>query len=220
MRVAHLLDNIGERPVLWWSGGLESTLLLAMLRENGQEFDIVQMREGWTRTQKKKSDELIIKWNLKVFSFPPSNVTLVGNLTAVMDYAGTPMLKDVIEGTQCLADIGKHTMHQMPFQWDCHIVGSREEDRHFDRQIVFAERWDNFYAPLFKWTRDEVKEALRERGLDDTDADEQSDTGNLSACHNCVKGTGQVWCPADKKYIDSVVWNPDDNLQQFLARWN
>lgn len=216
-----MFDNIGKKPVLWWSGGLESTLLLAMLKETGKQFDIVQMREGWTRTQKKQSDELIIKWNLKVFSLPPRSVTLAGDLTAILNYAGVPMLRDVLEGTQCLAEIGKHRMMQLPFEWDCHIVGSRESDRHFNKPIVFQDRWtvenNNFYAPLFKWTRGKVKQELGKRGLSNADATDDTDTGNLFACHNCVKGIGKVWCPADNKYIDSVVWDRDANLQQFLG---
>jgi len=68
----------GKRAVLWWSGGADSTLILALLREQPINFDILQVRYAWSKEQKRYSDDLIREWDLKVFDYPPANVSFIG----------------------------------------------------------------------------------------------------------------------------------------------
>jgi len=223
-----MFENLksAKRAVLWWGSGLDSTLLLAMLREQPIDFDIVQIRSGWTKNQRKRADDLILKWNLKVLSYAPSSVSFIGQdneLSAVFEFAvggGTiPMLRDVIPGTQCVADIDPLRLHHPPIKWDLQIVGSRKDDTHYAGAVVPSKSWKvgdtTFYAPLYSWDRQSVKAELRKRGIDDTEVDDDMDTGNLSVCHNCIKGEGQVFCPKANEMIDSVKWNRDENLASF-----
>ena len=127
-----------DSTVLWWSGGLESTLLLALLRQQPHHFDIVQMRDLWTKGQRKKSDDLIKEWKLKVFILPSANKFFIGQgdeITLVDEYpvgnSTIPMLRDVVEGTQCLGDMDKFRAPYAPINWDLHIVGSRKDDTHY-----------------------------------------------------------------------------------------
>lgn len=216
-----------DSTVLWWSGGLESTLLLALLRQQPHHFDIVQMRDLWTKGQRKKSDDLIKEWKLKVFILPSANKFFIGQgdeITLVDEYpvgnSTIPMLRDVVEGTQCLGDMDKFRAPYAPIKWDLHIVGSRKDDTHYaGGQNVQGERWkvggEEFYAPLYHWTREEVIEKSIELGLN-LDGD---DTGNIEACSNCLKDVDRVWCPKLGQEIDTIKWDKADNLDYYRSKY-
>jgi len=218
-----------KRIVLWYSGGLDSTLLLAILRDSERYFDIYQQgRECWTKEQKQKSDALIKQWNLKVYSHPPQAVSFIGegeHISVVTEYGvggvTYPLVADVIKGTQCIADLATFQLEQEIIAHDLHIVGSRKDDTHWsiNKPPIPGEWWNmgtaTFYAPLYDWTRDEVKAALRERGLDDSEATDEQDTGSLQFCRNCLRETGKAWCPAENKYIDGMGQHLAANLHSF-----
>lgn len=224
----------GKNVALFWSGGMDSTLLLAMLRESSPvEFSIVQFREYWTREQAKRVDARIRDWNLKVFSYPAKRVSFIGNddeISAVFEVTVgndvMPVVADLIEGDRCILTLAEMTMPTAPFQFDIAVVGSRKDDSHWslNSSPVPAEKWEQngmkFYAPLYEWSREDVKRELRTRGLDDTEADEQSDTGNISLCDRCVKGTGEVFCPRENKFIPSVAWDRKANLSNFQQAYS
>lgn len=217
--------------VLWWSGGNDSTLLLAKLRDQPRDFAIYTFRQLWTKEQARKSDELIKRWNLKVFSFPAASVNFIGKgneLSAVFEMAvgtgRTPIVADLIDGDKCILTTSDIRMAHEPFKFDVHIVGSRGTDSHYSLdKFVPGERWTQndveFWAPLYDYTREAVKRELRARKLDDSEADEREDTGNISICHRCIKSTEPVFCPKEGKTIDSVTWDRDLNLSQFRANY-
>ena len=216
----------GKKPVLFWSGGLDSTLLLARLRKQPYPFDIVQIRDFWTKEQLKRADSLIKKWNLQVFSYPAAAVSLIGqgdDLTAVFEYAvGTariPMLRDVIKGERCIAELQGMTMQMPPMDWNLFLVGSRRDDKHYAMdKVIPSESWQiggvEFYAPLFEMTRAEVIAELKMRGLDADEVDEQVDGGNLALCSNCLNGV-DAFCPKENKVIPPVDWSRERNLENF-----
>lgn len=217
--------------VLWFSSGLDSTLLLAMLREQGINFDIYQQgREFWTKAQKRKADALIQKWDLKVYSYPAQVVSFIGQddeISAVFEYGvgqrTFPLVRDLVEGTRCIADLAQFSLDQEPIKHDLHILGSRAFDTHWSvTKPPIPSRWwqtgtATFYAPLYFKTRTWVKRELRKRGLADTEATEQENTANLSVCKNCIAGTGKVYCPSELKEIDNIIWNRSQNLNNFRA---
>lgn len=213
--------------VLWWSSGLDSTLLLAKLRDQPVDFAIYTFRQFWTKEQAKKADALIKKWNLKVFSFPAASVNFIGQkdeFSAVFEMpigtGRTPIIMDLIDGDRCLLSLPEMQMPSQPFSFDVHIVGSRHYDKHYSLQnVVPSERWQangvEYWAPLFDYSREAVTRELRARGLDDTEADDDTDSNSLKVCHRCIKGTEQVLCPLQGQIIDSVVWDRDYNLSKF-----
>jgi len=218
----------GKRPALLWSGGLDSTLILAMLREQEYVCDIVQQgREWWTKEQKKWVDKLIHKWNLKVFSYPPIQSYLIGqdsDISIVSEYAvgrgRIPIITDVVQGDNCLADIAGQHLYQSPILWDMFLVGSRKDDTHWAKETVVPnETWQiadvEFYAPLYNYTRQDVIDGLKERGLDATEVPDELNTGNYLGCTNCLKGTEDVWCPKDSRMIPVIQWNAGENLKLF-----
>lgn len=233
-RLKKSLTNIGSRPVLLWSGGLDSTLILAVMKDIGAKFDIFQAREMWTRAQKRKIDNLIKHWDLQVYSYPMTRANFIGQgkeISAVFEYAignlSFPHIRDVIEGDSCIAELAElERAAQPPIIWDLHIIGTRQNDNHYavgNNQMIPSARFEiegtKFFAPLFDWTRSEVKEALAFYGLDNVDVSEAEDTGNISLCSKCLHGE-QVFCPKEQKLIESVDWNAESNLQAFRQTFN
>lgn len=204
----------GTAPVLYFSGGKESTLLLSMLREQPVEFGIVtQGREWWTKEQREHLDNLIIDWKLKVFSYPPVSSHLQGNSLVsyyAMGDSVMPIVRDFVgEGERCLADLDKHRMNSTPFGWDIYIFGSRKDDSHplMDNLMPVSE-WKigntTFWNPLYEWTREQVEQELDKRGLN-FEVTERTDTGNLvDFCRRCVLGKGEVFCPAEQRMIPVI----------------
>jgi len=220
-------------PVLLWSGGMDSTLILALLREANIPVDIVTFgREFWTKEQKYQADSLIKEWGLKVFSYPPRQTSFIGDgkeISLVREYsfigAMIPLVSDVIDGTRCIADLDAHKAYAPPFQWDLVLTGSRKDDSHYAfSEVIPAETWKigetTFYAPLYDWTRDEVKAELSRRGMDADEVDEREDTGNVSLCHLCLDTTKEtVFCPKEHTTIPTVKWSPNTNLAAFRAAY-
>ena len=214
---------------LLWSGGNDSTLILAMLREQSQDFAIVQYRQFWTKEQAKKVDNLIKKLDLKVFSWPMASSTMMGQgdeLSIAFELAlgngMLPIVQDIVEGTRCLHESGVMTMTKVPFQFDVCFVGSRKEDTHYSlSNVVPAKEWEqngiHFIAPLYDYTREQVKAELRARGFDDTDATDVEDTGHAIFCTKCVRPskTGFVECPKSQTEIPVIDWSPEGNLKIF-----
>jgi len=217
-----------QKPVLFWSGGLDSTVLLTILRQHSpKEFDIFQSRDMWTKEQCEYSDRLITKLDLKVFSFPPQDVHFIGQndeLTAIFDYAtGVPMLKDVVEGKQCIADLPTRRMDYVPFNWDLHIVGSRSEDRHyiFPESVIPSKEWESngnkFYAPLFDLSKADILKLAQEYEVEIPTV-----PMDFEICSACLKpnDTGKVMCPKEKVEIPVIDWSPAENLRLLRNRMN
>jgi len=226
-----MFDNI-TNPVLLWSAGLDSTLILAMLREQDIPVDIVQFgREMWTREQKQRADALIRKWNLKVFSYPPARISFIGDdeqISLVREYsfmgATIPLISDVIDGDRCIAELDGYKAFAPPFKWRTVIVGSRKDDTHysFPENVVPAERWTvgetEFYAPLYEKSRDWVKAELAKRGLDTSEVSDNADSGNISLCTKCLHGV-ETFCPLENSMIPAVQWDRTANLQAFRSAY-
>lgn len=226
-----LLNNY-RSPVLCWSAGLDSTLLLAMLIEDDKRVDVVQLgREFWTKEQKKRADELIKKWDLKVLSYPPIRTSFIGNddqISLVREYAFIdavmPMVSDVIEGTRCIADLDSYKAYAPPATWDLVLVGSRSDDRHyaFPKQVIPSEKWTlgqtTFYAPFYDKTREWVKNELQSRGLPCEEVSDEADSGNISLCTKCLNGV-EVLCPKENSIIPPVQWDRSQNLAAFQTAY-
>lgn len=216
---------------LLWSAGLDSTLLLAMLLEAGEEFTIIQFRDGWNKAQRARADKVIMERNLQVFSYPASYLTVMGDdeqKSVVFDMAvgGTtiPVVRDLIDGDGCLAELDGLTMHQAPTEFDKYYVGTRREDRHYTLPPFEHDTWQvgraTFVAPLFDLTRDEVITLANHYKIDTTPVDETADSNDIHLCHNCLKAVeGEVYCPQAGHAIPAMGGNLQLNLTEFRKRF-
>jgi 3'-phosphoadenosine 5'-phosphosulfate sulfotransferase (PAPS reductase)/FAD synthetase len=235
-----LLCVAEKQPVaLWLSGGKDSLLLLLVALSARLPFSILRFDDGWTREQKRIVGNLIEKHKLQVFSYRPLAATVIGNsageVTLVCDYAvtakGDPIavLRDFVDEpgnfSRCAFDLKleKSTNTPPPVLFRTHLLGSKKGEKHYafaqSRDVVNLPSWKigtaNFHAPLYDLTDSDVIALLAELGVNYTEPPPHLNTGNLPLCHECLKGTGKVFCPKEKKEIDSHEWNP----QQQLANW-
>ncbi len=168
-----------------------------------------------------------------MLSYPPSRASFIGDgkqISLVREYAfmgvTMPMVSDLVEGTRCIADLDSHRASAPPFKWDCVIVGSRQDDRHyaFPNQVIPSEMWTigetTFYAPLYNLTREEVKFELEDRGLDAREVEDIADSGNVALCHLCLDTTkDSVMCPKEHSIIPTVQWSGTANLAAFQSAY-
>lgn len=216
---------------LLWSSGLDSTLLLVMLQEAGEDFTIIQFRDGWNKAQKARADKVIMERNLKVFSYPASYLTVMGdeNQKSVafdMSVGGAtiPVVRDLIDGDGCLAELAGLTMQQAPTEFDQYYVGTRREDRHYTLPPFEHDTWKvgraTFVAPLFDLTRDEVVTLANHYGINTSPVNETADSNDIHLCHECLKKTeGEVYCPQKQGMIPAMGDNLALNLTEFRKRF-
>lgn len=234
--VVNITVNGFTAVCLWFSGGSDSRLLLEVMREIGKPFAILRFEEGLSSAQRQTINKTIIEESLQVYSYPPAVMMLIGddtNISLVSFYNvsgpnSAKVIRDLVDGTDCYFDVVPETtpVWGAPQEFPAHVWGSRFDDKHWalpDGMIASSD-WliggRYFVAPLADWTREEVVEALAVYGVEWQEVPEVLDTGNIVACHACLKGEGRVFCPKVGEEIDSVVWPRQENLALFQSTFS
>lgn len=232
LRVA-LAEHAGA-VALYFSGGSDSLLLLHMMLDMKQPFSIICFDHMMTKVQRRYIDSIIQAHDLRVFSYRPSNAYLVGDgerVSFVEEYAMLgaglmPFIKDVAhDETRCaVTDVEVKAWHEghAPVGFKLNIFGTRKSDRHYATGKAWPQgpEWAvgpfHYLAPLWDWTRKDVKAALKEYGA----AWPKLDTGTLPMCLTCLcpKTTGQVLCPKIQDWIDPIDWDPNAMLKEFREK--
>lgn len=216
---------------LWYSGGSDSRLLLEVMLETGGRFSVLRFNDGWTREQSTVGDAGIHQHRRQAFSYPALRHMLVGEgeeIALVSGYAvdadGTMALlvRDIVDDPKrCGMDerlLAKPQMRAAPAEFDVHIWGTRKDDRHWvvgdNVPLISGPEWKvgskTFIAPLYEWTRERVRAALKsEYGV----VVEGVDTGDLRCCTNCLR-SARAYCPKVDQDIDGVIWDAEGNLSQ------
>ena len=183
---------IPENSVLWWSGKGNSTRLLKALRKSKQKFDIVQIRDFWTREQRKEADALILKWKLKVFMYRPSDRYFLDENTFVSEYAVTggrlPLLTSTEHGDGCIADLYTQRIENPPFTWTTHLLGNAEVEKREVNGITF-------WCPL---------------GIS------PSSPETIKCCSQCLRrDVNTVWCHKEQQAIPTIKWDSGLNNSHY-----
>lgn len=213
-----------ENPAVLFSGGIDSLLVLSMMREEYPDIAVVTLKQNYSKAQWAVVENVIKQWDLEVRSWPPMRSYLVPNepIARVDEYSfgevSLPVIRDIEDGSNCVFEMDNQTLEHFPFDYDVVFVGSREDDhspatgRPLRSQVTDC---GNFVivAPLWKWTKDMVRAEAQKRGL--PPALESSD---IQACTKCLGGV-KVYCPVKNDYIDPVDWNPGQMLGTFRERF-
>lgn len=226
------LDTYAGAAALFFSGGSDSLLLLNIMLELGKPFSIMCFDHTLSRPQRKYIDSLIQEHDLRVFSYRPSNAYLIGDgkqVSMVEEYemlgvGRMPFIKDAVhDETHCaVEDVKLGPWHDgpAPVGFKLNIFGTRKTDRHYatGRAWQKGQEWAvgpfHYLAPLWDWTRKDVKAALQSYGAEWP----KLDTGSLPMCLNCLCGTGQVFCPKLQDKIPAIDWSPQAMLEEFRKK--
>jgi hypothetical protein len=218
---------------LYLSGGSDSLLLLHVLMDIGAEFSIISMDHTFNREQRRHLDSLVIEHGLRVFSYAPSNAYLIGDgkeqVSLVEEYVGPtgalmPFIRDVRhEPSVCaVRDVQLGPWHEgpAPLGFRLNIFGTRRWDRHY----ATGRAWDTperdvdgliYFAPLWDWTRGDVKAALRGYSVDTP----RIDTGSLPMCTNCLTSADEfAFCPEKRELIPTLQWDPLEMQRSFQVK--
>lgn len=213
-----------SRPVVFWSGGKDSQLLLHLAREQKPEIDVLWFRDGIPKFQA----EFIRSNDLTVYSYAPMDQYYLPDgdgLSLVREYSinGTPfpVISDVGYSDDCGLELSIERTPFFPFPWDTCLIGWKATDGHSitglnpfpeDGTVVGGTR---FYGPLRHMTDEQVLSELARLGLP---FDDDNDT--IRKCTNCLcRAESDVYCPKLGQRVPPIVWDSASSLAAFRQRF-
>lgn len=215
----------GAKACVFFSGGIDSLLVLYLTREF--DLPVVTFAADWSRDAMKKLEKIVADWELTLYTFPPrARYALpVGNGLALVDeyrFGGRdlPVIRDISgDSTKCLGDLSPTRFDDFDFGFDTIFVGALESDSHEATGPTWFRRersMDNlrFIAPLFDWTKAEVRRVVDDLNLSDYVIE---NTGDIDVCCRCLKS--DTFCPAEQKHIPAAVWNKSEVTAFFYGKY-
>lgn len=206
-------------PAVLYSGGADSTLLLALAREVRNDVTAIHFRTGIP-----VSLNAIRDWGLTGLSWLPADTYLLsdGNSRVRVqeyDFDGMrlPVITDLTKGTAC-SRLPTPTVPFVATGFDVLLWGARDSDTHWlkggmpfppDGFILGKAR---LYALLREMSDAEVAEAVERMGLH---IEPQPD--ELPLCTACF-GDGEVWCPLAQTTITGTAVDWAAGLAAFRQR--
>jgi len=196
-----ILDT-ASHPILAWSSGKDSQLLLHLIREV-QDIPVLVFPHFWDNDGFVR--KMVKDWDLTAFTYRPLKIEVKANHIVAYYSIGKnilPVITDVLNFDKCGLDIANKALRptQIPnFDWDVVITGSKKVDKHLLVDQLDLSEIDNITPPLWNWTDEEVFDVIDKLGVP-VDLrlylgnEEKYDTGSWSGCMNCQTGQKEVWC--------------------------
>lgn len=207
-RVATALNG-AHSPGVLFSGGKDSLLLAALVREQRPDFTLIWFRTGESDSFVRR---IIHSWQpLTCVSWNPADVYLLAEngeraLVQEYDFGGVrfPVITDLAPGTRCSRILPMLAPQVYP-TFDVLLWGARDEDQHWIKgSASFPPDGVEFgtakvYAPLRAMTTTQVLAGIAELGLA---YEPQPDS--LPMCSACMETDGEVHCPELNRMIPAI----------------
>lgn len=175
----YLADAVA--PVVMWSSGKDSMVLLWLVRQLRKDVPVFFFREPFQDTKFRFANRIISEWNLVTHTATPVAVDLVGRgdfleiLNFIMIGDGSIYLPTGINDTkepdaswECGCEvINKHTSPKVTWQWDVAFSGHKSCDVDpIQGPLTLAEvatkaANTTFVYPLHDWTDEDVWAATK-----------------------------------------------------------
>jgi 3'-phosphoadenosine 5'-phosphosulfate sulfotransferase (PAPS reductase)/FAD synthetase len=223
--------SAATNPVLFWSSGKDSMLLLWLIREI-RNIPCVWFRHDLLPTQKEFAEKVIMDLDLTVFSYPPMQRFVLPGMTFISDQSikgvAFPVLVDQVHSDRCALELDKQRLSFFEFGWDTVLTGWKHSDSHplIPKMNLEGFRVGDvmFHAPLHDLTDEDVWTLIRELNVP---VDEKRYAGNdlynpdvIHACVNCMTPNQEtVFCPREQAQISAHVWDYKGEVAKFRARF-
>ena len=226
--IDHALANATSQPGIFFSGGIDSLLLLDIIREFDNTIPVLTFAQDFTKEQWVRFENLILKWELSLYTFPPYHRFFVPNGTDISlideyNYGGIsfPIIRDLEHGDKCGLELSQQRLMTPDTFWQTTFIGALKDDIHplaKGNAYLGGEHSQienlTFIAPLWEWSKAEVIEEAAKRGLIAIEG-----TGELSACTKCLQSTEPVYCVKRDTIIEAVKWEPENQLSAFRSKY-
>lgn len=180
-----------KRPVFYYSGGKDSTVLLDILTKNFQAFDVVFHREPFALHKYEFGMGQLAKKGLTAFDWPPVYISMelkdkgltfvnhqqIGRLPdgriAVMAKPKNIIEPDANDPLLCTVDILKRPTAFFNYPWDMIIHGHKNKDVDFNYgrnpladTFIPIETGACMAFPLFGWSDKEIWDYIEQEKLE------------------------------------------------------
>lgn len=216
-----------ETPVVCWSGGKDSQLLLRLVAEQYPQIPVLYFRSSDPR-RRRWAENFIADSDLMAYSWNPSDRYVLPGGHLVEEYSfgqlQLPIISDICEGDRCVLETPRDFEPFVPFvayPFDVTFVGVKDSD---DHPVLGKGYWqadgDGCFAPLRHLTDEEVWEAIRELEIPVEEAiyDGREPDGP-AFCTRCLGEEQAVFCPAAGRIIPRFDWSPSAALSAFHQRF-
>lgn len=235
-RISEALEG-AHNPVLAWSSGKDSQLLLSLAREVRPGIPCLWFRHDLLPTQKEFAERMIVESNLTVFSYPPVQRFALPHSEGVAfasDYsvgpATLPVLVDRAYSERCALELEKERMPAFAFDWDVVLTGWKGCDSHplIPSGTLSLEGLKvgnaTLRAPLYDLSDEDVWRLIRELNVS---VDERRYAGDdlynpdvVHCCTRCLEpGAQTVYCPKESKEIPAHAWDSQTATAKFRERF-
>lgn len=221
--------SAAHNPAVLSSFGKDSLLLLSLVKEIQSDVSVLWFRSAANRAQVAFAREAIKAWNLSVYSYEPADVYLLannGDMSVVQEYSfgadRLPLAVDTMHSDTCsLTSYPKRT-ERLNLPFDLLLVGYKDSDTHWlkgDTQLFD----DNYRlgsarvsAPLRHLSDEVVRSAVTQLpGISYRELDDR-----VQLCTLCMeRGSDEVWCSAEQRYIPRSEWDRERALDIFNQRF-
>jgi hypothetical protein len=221
--IARALDG-AKMPIVCWSGGKDSQLLLKLVTEVNQDVPVLWFR-SIDPTRRKFAEQFIADTELMAYSWEPADRYILPNgegMSLVEEFSfgsqKLPLISDIALGTRCAINAPKERVEFVNYTFDVSFVGAKQRDSH---ALV---KWDDddFVAPLWHMTDKEVWTAIREMEIPvEESVYDGREVDGPQLCTRCLMpGSDEVFCPDAQRLIPRFNWNPNAALAAFNARFS
>jgi len=168
-----------KKPVLNWSGGKDSTVLLHLLLSNGIRIPAVYYEDPWFPHKSIFVHALAAKWRVEMHNYPPLRVSLktspqmvalvseylIGGITTIA------LLKNTIEYREgedpkkylCGVDFLMRPCATFTYPWDVALIAHKacDEDPIYgpipiQTDLLMQDDGPDAYYPLREWSHEDV----------------------------------------------------------------
>lgn len=221
--IAHALNG-AKAPIVLWSGGKDSQLLLKLASEVNQDIPVLWFRST-DRARRKFAESFIADTDLTAYSWEPADRYLLQSnegMHLVEEFSfgkrRLPLISDIVPGERCAVNLSKERVAFVNYDFDVTLAGSKACDSH---SLIASTQVEGIVYPLWNMTDEEVWEAIREMEIPvEESVYDGREVDSLPLCTRCLsQGEGEVFCPEVKGTIPRFKWQPQAALAAFNTRF-